>query len=143
MATQWFEFTVNGPNGCGWLAAILQVGFVMRVRRQRAAVRRPTVGRCAAPLRARQASESLTQACCPSAACRAGAATALLGAGLLINEGEVLFHACSFQGNTNGKLGEGKAREQDVCAFGASAQAIFDKYSPAVCTARGGQGTCM
>lgn len=76
----------------------------------------------------------------PSAAAGAGA-----GAGLLLNEGDMLLRNCSFESNKNLNLPPDKqqSQEQDVCAFGATARAIFGHLSPAICSTCGGQGTCI
>ena len=34
-------------------------------------------------------------------------------------------------------------QEQDVCAFGVTAQAVMSNYTKQVCTACGGQGSCI
>jgi hypothetical protein len=74
---------------------------------------------------------------------RAGDVSKVAGGGLLINEGDMLFANCSFIANKNMNMQDPTADEQDVCAFGAATQAIFDKYSAAICTACGGHGTCI
>ena len=76
-----------------------------------------------------------------------GSGSAASGAGLLLNEGDMLFRNCTFDSNMNmlhvlqrsKPTGGNIGAEQDVCAFGATAQAIFGHFSSAICTACGGQ----
>ena len=76
-----------------------------------------------------------------------GSGSAASGAGLLLNEGDMLFRNCTFDSNMNmlhvlqrsKPTGGNIGAEQDVCAFGATAQAIFGHFSSAICTACGGR----
>ena len=60
------------------------------------------------------------------------------GAGILINEGTLIFAMSAFSANV-----DAGGAEDDVCAFGAGTAALFKpEEKPAACGACAGRGTC-
>jgi len=68
---------------------------------------------------------------------------AAAGAGMLINEGEIIIALSHFDKNLNLNAGDdSKLQEEDVCAYGQNTSVLFDEYAAGVCSSCRGKGNC-